>query len=286
MTTPCQGADPTPHTPNLVAPHGACDSHFHIFGPVARFPFQTERSFTPPEVSIAAYEHVVDTLRLSRCVIVQPSVYGTDNSCTSAALAALGERCRGVAVVAETVSHAELERLHAEGFRGVRFNLLFKGGLRLDALEGVARKIARVGWHIQLLLDARELPDLATRLRLLPVPIVVDHMGHMPTTAGLGHPGFQALLALLGEGRCWVKVSGAYRISNQPAPYRDVVPFARALIDTAPESLVWGTDWPHPAVDGEMPNDGDLLDLVADWTADATLQRKILVDNPAALYGF
>ena len=286
MTAPCQGPDPDTRPPVFRAPPDACDCHFHIFGPVARYPYRSDRSFTPPEATLEAYRRMAMTLGIARCVIVQPSVYGTDNACTWAAMERLGPQCHGIAVVDEDIRTIDLERMHAAGFRGVRFNLLFRGGAKLGSLEQVARKIAALGWHIQLLIDGRALSELASRLRALPVPIVIDHMGHAPAALGSDHPGFQALLALLKEGRCWVKLSGAYRTSAERVPYRDVVQIAGALIESGPDRVVWGTDWPHPAFEGAMPNDADLLDLVPSWTNDAVLQRKILVDNPAALYGF
>lgn len=283
---PCPPPDPHPKSPRLQAPPGTCDAHFHVFGPAALYPFAAERSYTPPEAPVAAYQRVLAGLGIERCVIVQPSVYGTDNSCTLAAMAQLGRRCRGVAVVDERVTAIEIERLHRLGVRGVRFNLAFKGGARVDALEAVAERIRAFGWHLQLLTDGRGLLELAPRLRRLAVDLVVDHMGYAPVAAGLGHPAIQALLALVGEGRCWVKLSGAYRVSVEGPPYADVAPLARALIAAAPERMVWGTDWPHPGFAGAMPNDGDLLDLVAEWALDPALRRRILAENAAELYGF
>ena len=283
MTQPCQGPDPNPRRPALAAPPGTCDCHFHIFGP--NYPFVAERSFTPPEAPVEAYEHVMATLGIERCVIVQPSVYGTDNACTLDAMARLGPRCRGVAVIDETVSAEQLERMHAAGVRGVRFNLLYKGGVGLEALAAVADRIAELGWHVQLLIDGRDLPGLAGRLRALPTDVVIDHMGHIPA-AELEHPGNRTLLDLVRGRRCWVKLSGTYRISTRAPRYADAAPLARALIAAAPDRMVWGTDWPHPALEGAMPNDGALMDLIADWTDDGSVRRGILVDNPAALYGF
>jgi predicted TIM-barrel fold metal-dependent hydrolase len=225
-------------------------------------------------------------LGIAHAVIVQPSVYGTDNRCTLDSVSAAGGWWRGVAVVNPNVSEEELKRLHAAGFRGVRVNVLFRGGLTLDALEQLAHKIAPLGWHLQLLLDGRDLVDLAPRLRRLPVEIVVDHMGHMPPSAGIEHPGFQVLLQLVREGRCWAKLSGAYRISAETYPYHDVVPFARALIEADASRMVWGSDWPHPSVTGSIPKDAELLDLLAVWAPDAEIRRRILTENPAQLYGF
>ena len=302
----CQGYNPDPGKPRLAIPPGSCDCHAHIFGPVDKYPYTPNRSYTPPEASIEAYRRMLAALEFERAVIVQPSVYGTDNGCTRDAVAASGGRWRGVAVVElEALSGRErsgsplpksreqretsdslLAELHADGFRGVRINLLFKGGLQLDALERIVRAIHPLGWHVQLLLDGRDLPELAERLRRLPVDIVVDHMGHMPASLGTGHPGFQTLLQLVREGRCWVKLSGAYRISSMPQPYEDAVPFARALVETAPDKMVFGTDWPHPSISVPMPQDASLLDLLPAWAPDEATRRRILLDNPARLYDF
>jgi len=267
-------------------PPGACDCHFHVFGPTARFPYAEGRSFTPPEAPVDAYRALMAGLGLERAVIVQPSVYATDNRCTLDAIARLGPACRGVAVISGGESEQELSRLHDAGIRGVRFNLLYKGGPSLDALERVADRIKTFGWHVQLLVDGRELAEIRPRLAALPVDIVVDHLGHMPASCGVDHPGFRALIALAREGRSWVKLSGAYRVSELGSPFGDATPFAHALIAAAPERLVWGTDWPHPAYDGPAPDDALLLELLRRWAGDAERLRKILVDNPARLYGF
>ena len=286
MFKPCPPPDSDPRKPVLAVPAGACDCHFHIFGPSAHYAFATERSYTPPDAPVEAYRRVMAALGLQRCIIVQPSVYGIDNACTLDAMGRLGAGCRGVAVIDETVGDGVLEEMHGAGIRGVRFNLLYKGGVEVESMHAVAERIAPLGWHVQLHIDGRDLPELAGSLRALPVDFVLDHMGHVPAATGLDHPGNRTLLALLGEGRCWVKLSGAYRISSQAPDYADAEHLARSLIEAAPERLVWGSDWPHPAIDGPMPNDGDLLDLLGRWTGDAALRRRILVDNPVALYGF
>jgi predicted TIM-barrel fold metal-dependent hydrolase len=281
----CQppNSDLTP--PKFVAPSGACDCHLHIIGPPAQYPCVPNRSYTPVEAHAEQYRCVAAALRLDHAVVVQPSFYGTDNLCTCDAILASNGRWRGVAVVDPAIKESELADLHETGFRGVRINLLFKGGLAMDVLEQIARLIQPLGWHVQLLVDGRDLPDLAPRLRKLPVPFVVDHMGHMPTSVGVQHPGFQTLLQLAREG-CWVKLSGPYRISGQPYPYDDVAPFARALVEAAPSRMVWGTDWPHPAVSVPIPRDGDLMDVLPIWIPDAETRRRVLVENPARLYGF
>ncbi len=288
----CSGPDLTPSRPRLKAPPGAIDCHAHIFGPVSRYPFSPKRLFTPPDATLKQYKALLATLGIARAVLVTPSVYGMDNERQLDALAEMKGAWRGVAVVPTDVPDAELDRLHAAGFRGVRVNLFAKSGLVLEDLEAIAARIADRRWHVQLHVDARELRTLAPRLRRLPIDVVFDHLGHIPAAAGIAHPGFQTLLALLQEGRCWAKLSAPYRLSELPYPYRDVTPLARALIATAAERLVWGSDWPHPAVPGHMPvsftmpDDGDLLDILGTWTDNAREQQKILVDNPRVLYDF
>jgi predicted TIM-barrel fold metal-dependent hydrolase len=286
VTKPCLAPDPNPRRPHFAMPPGACDCHAHVIGAPEVCTYVPERSYTPPPAPLEAYRALHRVLGIERAVIVQPSVHGTDNRVTLAAVAGYGPNCRGVAVVDETVDDKELARLHDGGVRGLRLNVLFGGGVGLHALEPLAERIADMGWHIQLLLDARFMEELARRLRRLPVPIVVDHMGHMSVAHGMGHPGFRVLLDLVRDGVCWIKLSGNYRISAEGPPYADVVPVARTLIEAAPEHMVWGTDWPHPALSDFMPNDGDLLDALGDYAPEPDLKRAILVDNPARLYGF
>ena len=286
MTKPCLGPDPEPRAPRFDVPVGACDCHAHVLGPPEIYPYVADRSYTPPPASLEAYKLLHRVLGIDRAVIVQPSVHGTDNQVTLDAIAGYGPNARGVAVVDASVGERELIRLNDGGIRGLRLNVLFGGGVGIDALEPLAERIADMGWHIQLLLDARDLVELAPRLRRLPVPAVVDHMGHMKISSGIDHPGFQTLVDLVRDGICWVKLSGNYRISAEGPPYSDAIPFARALIEAGPERMVWGTDWPHPALNEFMPNDGDLLDALDDYAPDPDLKRAILVDNPARLYGF
>ncbi len=284
---PCEGPDPHPKTPSFVVPANACDCHAHIFGPSDQFAYTTPRSYTPPDASVSQYRHLLRTLGISRGVIVQPSVYGTDNRATANAIRELGQDFRGIAVVSSEATTSELERLHKAGFRGVRFNLLFEGGPDADELDRVADKIAGLGWHLQVLADLSQLLHLAKNMRQLPVPVVFDHMGHMPAATGIANEGFQTLLSLLRDDGAWVKLSGAYRTSGElHPPYGDVTGFAQALVDAAPDNCLWGTDWPHPSFGKPMPNDGDLMDMLPEWVPDEGMRLKILVDNPARLYGF
>ena len=281
----CQGPQPFVRAPSFAIPKGACDTHAHVIGG-DRFPMVSNRSYTPPAAPEAAYLGMLDALETDRGVVIQVSVYGADNSCMVETLRAHPERLRGVAVVAPDVGDAELEELAAAGVRGVRINALFGGGVAIGELERLAARIAPLGWHVQLLIDARTLPELAPAIERLPVEIVFDHMGHIPVEAGTGHPGFRRLVGLLREGRAWVKLSGAYRISAAGAPFHDTTPFARALVEAAPERCVWGSDWPHVAVSGPMFNTADLLDLLEVWVPEESVRRDILVTNPARLYGF
>lgn len=288
----CDGPDTAPRKPKLKAPPGAIDCHAHIFGPVAKYPFSPKRLFTPPDVTLAQYRALLELLGIEKAVLVTPSVYGMDNERQLDTLNEMKGAWRGVAVVPTDVADKELERLHKGGFRGVRVNLFAKSGLMLDDLEAIAARIAGLKWHVQLHADARTLDEIAPRLRKLPVDVVFDHMGHVPASAGVSNKGFQAMLSLMKEGRFWAKLSAPYRLSELPYPWHDVTPFAQALITAAPDRLVWGSDWPHPAVPGHMPanfvmpNDGDLLDILSLWTADAATQKKILTDNPRCLYDF
>lgn len=283
----CQAADPDVKAPRFDVPALSCDTHAHVFGPQSRYDYTANRTYTPPDALLDEYLALHGTLGIERGVLVQPSVYGTDNQAMIDALEKLEGRYRGVAVVDPDVDQDELERLHRVGVRGVRVNLLFKGGISFADVEAIAAKIQPLGWHIQALIDVSEFEDLYSRLSSLPVDVVIDHMGHMSTDKGIDHPGFQALLKLLDTGRCWVKLSGAYRFTVQEeTPYSDVMPVAKALVDAAPDRMVWGSDWPHPFVHIPMPNDGDLLDMLADWVPDPILRNQILVDNPARLYDF
>ncbi|MDJ0947677.1 MAG: amidohydrolase family protein [Alphaproteobacteria bacterium] len=283
----CQAPDPAPRRPTIAVPAGACDTHFHVIGSNEDSPYVPQRSFTPPPAPLSALQHMHRALGIERGVIVQVSVHGTDNRVMLAALGAAEENFRGIAVVDETITDEALADMDAAGVRGLRINILYGGGVGMELLRGLAARVAGLEWHMQLLIDVSAFPDFARDMDGIPVPIVVDHMGHMSTARGVDDPGFQGLLALVREGRAWAKLSGPTRmtVDNRP-PWPDVLPFAEALVAANPDRLVWGTDWPHVATPGYMPNDGELLDLLADWVPDEALRHKILVENPAALYGF
>jgi predicted TIM-barrel fold metal-dependent hydrolase len=286
MTEHYQGPRTRTTPPSFVLPPNACDCHSHIFGAADKYPFQKNRAYTPTEASEEMYLAMLGTLGFQRMVIVQPSVYGTDNSCTADAVEFLGQhRCRGVAVVDENVSKAELQALHDAGSRGTRFNTMTKGGVSIDRLRDLAEKIEPFGWHIQIYHDGTRLPEIEDVLEALPVDVVIDHMGQVMTECGNQNPGFQSLLNLLDSGRVWVKLTGQ-RMSSEGPPFSDLAPFAKAIVARAPERCVFGTDWPHPDTPGYMPDDGQLLELLLTWAPDEKQRHRILVENPAQLYGF
>ena len=287
----CAGPDPNPKKPAFALPPDSCDCHAHVFGPIERYPYFARRIYTPPDAPPSAYWGLLGTLGVERAVLVQPSVYGTDNRAMLDAMAGEKARMRGVAVVEETITDAELARMHEIGVRGIRFNIVDvkpeeKGKLPIEVVRRMAERVKAFGWHIQFLMHVDEFPELDRVFAGFPVDIVIDHFGYMSTAKGLEQPGFQALLRLLKAGRCWVKFTGAYRISRGDMPYPDVVPYARALVAAAPERIVWGTDWPHPKHEKAMPNDGEMCDRLLEWIPDEKERRLALASNPARLYGF
>jgi predicted TIM-barrel fold metal-dependent hydrolase len=276
----------TAKPPSFVVPLRACDCHAHIFGPAERFRFVESSSYRPPDASQADYLRMLGTLGIERMVIVQPSVYGYDNRPTTEAIAAFGlHRGRSIVAVPPDIPMSELRQLDAGGARGVRFITLAHGGGSLDDLRTIAERIAPLGWHIEMYVPSRTWHDLADTILALPVEMVLDHMGGILANEPERGNGQRAVMRLLDSGRCWVKLSG-YRSSVAGYPYADVAPLARRLASRVPERCLWGTDWPHPGLAGHMPDDGELLDLLAEWVPDASARRAILVDNPARLFGF
>jgi len=281
-----EGYKSDPGKPTIPVPANACDCHAHIIGPAEQYPFSAERSYTPREAHRDAYQRMLSALGLQRAVIIQPSFYGPDNRCTYDAVVESRGKWHAVAVLNVDTPRQEVQRLHDAGFRGVRLNLIYKGGVSLDTLEPLAKLVAPFNWHLEILVDGRNLVDLAPRLRRLPVAFEIDHIGRVPAHLGVQNPGFQTLLALLGEGNCWAKLSGAYLTSGGSFPFDDVAPMAQALAKAAPERLVWGSDWPHQSCKTDVPVDAGLLDLLATWVPDEKIRKRILVDNPAKLYDF
>ena len=283
--------NPTPSQPAQKLPTGACDTHAHLFGPQERYPYHPDRNYTPPDASETAYRHLLKTLGFERTVLVQPSVYGTDNSRmldTLSGITADDElQWRGVAVVDRHVSDDELHYMHKVGVRGIRVNLVFPGGITFDDVKALADRIKALNWHIQFFVDVSKFERLAERLNNLPVPTVVDHMGHMPTSFGIDHPGFKALLSLVADGRTWVKLTGPNRISSlDHAPFTDVDPFFLSLRAAREDRCLFGTDWPHVKLPGSMPNDATLVDEFLRLVPESSSRQAILVDNPERLYQF
>jgi 2-pyrone-4,6-dicarboxylate lactonase len=267
-------------------PAGACDTHAHVIAASSAYPMAPSRSYTPPPAPEDKYLAMLAATGCSRGVIVQISVYGTDNRYMLEVLGRHPDRLRGIAVVPPEVTDQELEAMHAAGVRGLRINVLFPGaGLSFEAMETLARRIAPMGWHMQFLVDGRDLPGLLPRMRKLPCPGVIDHMGHMPAALGFHYPGFQAVRELVVNHGWWTKLSGAYRISDDYEGFSEVVPIAQALIEAAPDRVVWGSDWPHVAMP-RMPDTGRLRNLLKVWAPDPLTRERILVDNPSRLYGF
>lgn len=287
----CLPPDPNLRRPvRLTLPEGACDTHAHIFGPAARYPWNPARGYTPPDARPEAYEALHRTLGVARGVLTQPSVYGTDNRCMLDYAALHPGHMRAVVAVGPDTGEKELLAMHAQGARGIRVNIADPGGnpfASFSQLRDFGERLKAIGWHIELLLHVHEMDDVIDDIRRLPVDFSVGHLGYMPARLGVDHPRYRAFLDLVSEGKCWVKLTAPYRITGQAqTPYGDVTPYARALVATRPDRILWGTDWPHPICPVAMPNDGDLADHLADWIPDAPTRHRVLVENPAQLYGF
>ena len=293
MTTAVPGSSapvclgPQPATvPRSALPPGTCDTHFHVFGEAARYPLDPRRNYTPSPCTLAQYREVMRACGIARAVLVQPSVYGTDNRLLLDALREGGSAFRGVVVPRADIDAAELAEMHALGVRGIRLNLVNPQVLGIDAGLALGARMQRFGWHLQVHV-ALHLPgsdalleDIAARSE---VPLVVDHMGRPAP----GAPVPRSLLGLVKSGRAWVKLSAAYRISRSGAPdYADVLPLVRSLVEANPERLLWGSDWPHSELYASPPRTGDLVDLLPVWLPDETRRRRICVDNPASLHGY
>ncbi len=290
MTKAIAGPDPHPVKAAYAPPAGACDSHCHIFGPAATFPYAADRRYTPPDSPREKLRALHDHLGLPRAVLVQASCHGADNRAMLDAIAWArqfepGGAWRGVAMVDDGVTEAELHALNAGGARGVRFNFVRHLGGEPDprVLQRTLSMIAPLGWHIVLHFDAEDIETHAELFRGLRVPFVIDHMGRVEAAHGLGQKPFRMLLELMRNPLAWVKVSGPERISSSGKPFHDATPFVAALAAAAPDRVLWGTDFPHPNVK-VMPNDGELVDLFAKAIPDEGLRKRILVDNPARLY--
>ena len=286
---------PSPSKPRFVPPPGAVDAHCHVFGPGDRFPYSPERKYTPCDASKAQLFALRDHLGFDRNVVVQATCHGRDNRALVDALEASEGRARGVATVGQDVTDAELRSLHEAGVRGTRFNFVKRlvDFTPREALADIAARVAPLGWHVVVYFEARDLPELWEFFSALPTTVVVDHMGRPDVTQPVDGPEFERFVRLMREhGNIWSKVSCPERLSvsgppaldGEPHPYRDVVPFARRLVETFPDRVLWGTDWPHPNLKDHMPDDGLLVDVVPQIARAPEAQRRLLVDNPMRLY--
>jgi 2-pyrone-4,6-dicarboxylate lactonase len=279
--------DPNTHKPRLAMPAEACDCHAHVFGPQSRFPYLPDSSYIPPDATPQDYARMLRTIGCERAVLVQPSVYGTDNGAMVEALCSGVFAFRGIAVVAADVSEQALRDLHDAGVRGVRINVASDTpGLTIDDAPKLAPRLKALGWHLQFFMDLKTMRGAEEKLSKLDIDIVIDHFGRVQADQGLDAPPFQTMLRLIERPNVWAKIMGPYFVSKR---FADVAPFARAVVTAAPDRVVWGTDWPHPAVGRlgvPMPNDGDLADMLLDWVPDEAQRKKVLADNPARLYGF
>lgn len=286
-----------PCKPAFVLPDGAVDAHCHVFGPGDRFPYAPERKYTPCDASKEQLFALRDHLGFTRNVIVQATCHGADNRALVDACRTAGDRARGVATVRRSVTDAELAELHEAGVRGVRFNFVKRlvDFTPKDALAEIAHRIAPLGWHVVVYFEAADLPELRDFFTALPTTVVVDHMGRPDVTQPVDGPEFERFIALMQEHpNIWSKVTCPERLSHSGPPalngqrsaYHDVVPFARRLVETFPDRVLWGTDWPHPNLKDHMPDDGLLVDFIPHIARTAELQRKLLVDNPLRLYWY
>ena len=275
--------DPDTRKPKFRPPPLACDAHCHVFGPAAKFPYAPDAPYWPPDAPFESIQELHGKLGLERAVIVHASCHGSDMRVTLDAIARSKGAYRGTAIIDSSYTDKDFQTMHDGGIRGVRFNFVKHLGGRpeMKFFHRTVDRLKAMGWHLILHLDAGDLLEL----KALPVPMVIDHMGRVQAADGLDQKPFKVLLQFMKNENCWVKVCGAERVSSMGPPFTDAVPFARALIEAAPDRILWGTDWPHPNVKW-MPNDGDLMDLFARMAPEPALQKRILVDNPARLYGF
>ncbi len=279
---------PSPSRPSFRAPAGAVDAHCHVFGPGDVFPYAPERKYTPCDAPKEKLWTLRDFLGFDRNVIVQATCHGADNRALVDALQSSDGRARGVATVRADVDDAELQKLHAAGVRGVRFNFVKRlvDTTPPNVLLQIARRIQPLGWHIVIYFEAQDLPELYDFFTELPTTVVVDHMGRPDVSQPVDGPQFERFITLMRERpNFWSKVSCPERLSRVgPPSYADVVPFARRVVEAFPDRVLWGTDWPHPNMKSHIPDDGQLVDMIPKIAPTAELQHKLLVDNPMRLY--
>ena len=285
----CAAPLANPAKPSFQLPQGATDCHAHVFGERAKYGYADNRLYTPPPgVLLPQYLAMLKAIGFTRGVMVHTGVHGTDNRVIVDAMNevnAKGEiQLRAIALLREDVTDNELEVLDKAGVRGFRANLVAKIGVQFEAARKLAARVAPLGWHAQFLMDVENFPDLDRIADAYPCEMVIDHMGRPEVEKGVNAPGFQALIRALKNGRAWSKLSAPYRTSRAPIPYDDLTPFAHALVAAAPGRLLFGTDWPHVMMEGEMPNTGTLVQRLAVWVPNEPVRNKILVDNPGRLY--
>jgi 2-pyrone-4,6-dicarboxylate lactonase len=277
----------SPSKPKLKLPAGSSDSHVHIFGPRKRFPFADGRNYTPSDATKEMLFALHAKLGIEHCVIVQPNCHGYDNSVTEDAIAATGHAYRGIALVHTDVADAELKRLAAVGLCGARFHYMrhLSKGATIDDAIALGKRLADIGWHLQVHMEASLIGELSPTIKRSPVPVVIDHIGRVDASLGLEQPAFQNLLKLMDDKKVWVKVSGCDRITRQRPPYADAIPFARKLVAEFGDRVVWGTDWPHPN-HTHIPDDGQLVDILSQIAPSPAALQALMVDNPQRLYRF
>lgn len=283
----CLAPRPARAPQRFKLPAGSWDTHAHPIGLPERYPMVAARHFTPPPVSASDFIGMLDAAGHSFGTLVQVSVHGTDNRLLCESLLQYPQRLRGVAVFGPDNTERELAELKKAGVVGARIQTVAGGGIGIEHLDSVTRRCQELGWHLQICLPGHEYPAMVARLSKLPVPLMIDHMGWFDIDKGLKSEEFQAVLHLVKNADCHVKLVGAFRRSKEPAPYRDTMPYARALIEAAPDRLVWGSDWPHVGVYAEdkLPQVGELLDSLHETTSDPAILKKILVETPARFYG-
>jgi D-galactarolactone isomerase len=271
--------------PKLPTPRGACDTHIHVYDP--KYKLAPTAKLAAPDAPVAAYEKMMQRLGLDRVVIVQPTAYGTDNRCTLEGMAYLGrEKARGVATIDENTSDADLERLTQAGIVGARLHMLPGGAIGWHQVDAVAARARAAGWHVQFQMDGRLFAEREQQIMSWTDTIVIDHIGKFLEPVPPEHKSFRALLRMVETGRVWVKLSAAYEVSRTGAPhYEDIGALAKILAKAAPERMLWASNWPHPSV-SDKPDDAKLLDLLSEWLPDESTRSRVLVDNPARLYGF
>ena len=279
--------DPHPKKPKTKAPPGACDTHIHLFGPAAKYRFAPDSPYIAHDALPETFFGLQDTLGMSTAVIVSPGGYGRNYSLLADVLAKYPQRFRGIALLRDDTPSSEIGRLTRLGVRGMRMMSRKRGQHVPNYSKEIAARVHEHGWHIQFYPHGTDIVEYADKLLALPNPIVLDHFASIPAAGGVDQPAVKAVLKMLDSGKVWLKLSGPMRCTDEPPPYPSVTPLARLFVKHAPQRMVWGSDWPHVNLDGrEMPNDGDLLDLLAEWVPEAAVRNRILTQNAKALYGF